>query len=86
MARLDIEELSREELQKKKKTQIYRLLFTVIVIPLFTIYIVYLDLVKETPYDYIQTYIFIAVGFVLVAGENFYKIRKLNQEIKKRNQ
>ncbi len=86
MARVDIEELSREDLQKKKKTQIYRLLFTVIVIPLLTVYIIYLDLVKETPYNYIHTYIFIAVGFVLVTGENLYKIRKLNEEIKRRNQ
>lgn len=85
MARIDLDELSREDLQKKRKTQIYRLLFTVIVIPLLTIYIIYLDLVKETPYDYIQTYIFLAVGFVLVAGENIFKIRKLNEELKRRN-
>lgn len=84
MARIDLKELSREELLRMKKRQMYRLLYTVIVIPLFTVYIIYLDLVKETPYNYVMTYIFIAVGFILVTGENLFKIRKLNEEIRRR--
>lgn len=84
MPKEGLKESSIEDLLKRKKSHINRIILTIIALTVFALYIIYLDLIKNTPYDYNVTYILIVGGFVAIIGEALYKIRKLSTELKRR--
>ena len=86
MAKEDLKGLNSEVLLKKRKGHINRIIYTIIVLTVFALYILYLDLIKNTQYDYNVTYTMIVAGFIVITGEAIFKIRKINGEIKKREQ
>jgi len=85
MAKEDLKVLRSEALMKRRKSHINRIIYTIIVLTVFALYILYLDLIKNTQYNYNLTYFMIAAGFSTIIGEALYKIRKLSAEISRRN-
>lgn len=86
MAKEKLKDLNEEALLSKRKGHIKRIRYTIIVLSVFSIYIVYLDFIKNTQYDYKITYIMIAAGCAAILGEALYKTRNIDSEIRKRKQ
>lgn len=86
MAKENLTELSTDSLILRKKNTLKRLIGSAILLSLFTLYLLYLDLIKHSENNHTETYIFIAIGITVIAFEAVYKISKVNAELKRRQE
>jgi hypothetical protein len=85
MTKTKLSDLNSNELIERKRENLRRYLVTLGLLIIFSIYLIYRDLIKNTEFSYTETYIFVLIGLIAITIEFIYKTRRINLELRLRN-
>ena len=84
MKKSDLQDLSTEALQERKRNSLKGYIISMVLVSLFAAYLAYLDLVKGSEYSHLETYLLILVGVLAITIELIIKRRRISRELMSR--